>query len=246
MPPWRGRSKTLHLRYAVRRGCAFDRKRSVSDTRKARSSVPRADAGAPPAVGLAQLFLLFSQLGMSSFGGNVSAWMHRELVQRRHLIGETEFIAALGLCRIMPGATVVNLATVVGRQLRGAAGATAAVLGLLVGPSLLVVAFALVYRRFAEVAAFHLVLEGAASASVGLMIAMGVSIGAHVVRGGRQANRSLAAPAAALAVMAATFVLIGVARFPMVPTVLCLAPVSIGAAYLWPASRRGEASDAGG
>jgi chromate transporter len=208
MPAWRGRSKTLHLRYAVRRGCAFDRKRSVSDTRKARSSVPRADAGAPPAVGLAQLFLLFSQLGLSSFGGNVSAWMHRELVQRRHLIGETEFIAALGLCRIMPGATVVNLATVVGRQLRGAA--------------------------------------GAASASVGLMIAMGVSIGAHVVRGGRQANRSLAAPAAALAVMAATFVLIGVARFPMVPTVLCLAPLSIGAAYLWPASRRGEASDAGG
>lgn len=201
----------------------------------------------PPAkVRLLELFLLFSQLGMSSFGGNVSAWMHRELVQRRHLIGETEFIAALGLCRIMPGATVVNLATVVGRQLRGAAGATAAVLGLLVGPSLLVVAFALVYRRFAEVAAFHLVLEGAASASVGLMIAMGVSIGAHVVRGGRQANRSLAAPAAALAVMAATFVLIGVARFPMVPTVLCLAPLSIGAAYLWPASRRGEASDAGG
>jgi chromate transporter len=201
----------------------------------------------PPAkVRLLELFLLFSQLGMSSFGGNVSAWMHRELVQRRHLIGETEFIAALGLCRIMPGATVVNLATVVGRQLRGAAGATAAVLGLLVGPSLLVVAFALVYRRFAEVAAFHLVLEGAASASVGLMIAMGVSIGAHVVRGGRQANRSLAAPAAALAVMAATFVLIGVARFPMVPTVLCLAPVSIGAAYLWPASRRGETSDATG
>jgi chromate transporter len=201
---------------------------------------------APTTVGLLQLFVLFSRLGLSSFGGNVSAWMHRELVQRRHLIGETEFIAALGLCRIMPGATVVNLATVVGRQLRGAAGATAAVLGLLVGPSLLVVAFALVYRRFAEVAAFHLVLEGAASASVGLMIAMGVSIGAHVVRGGRQANRSLAAPAAALAVMAATFVLIGVARFPMVPTVLCLAPLSIGAAYLWPASRRGEASDAGG
>jgi chromate transporter len=201
----------------------------------------------PPArVGLLELFLLFSQLGLSSFGGNVSAWMHRELVQRRRLIGETEFIAALGLCRIMPGATVVNLAVVVGRKLRGAAGASAAVLGLLLGPSLLVLVFALVYRRFAGVAAFHLVLEGAASASVGLMIAMGVSIGAHVVRGGRQANRGVAAPLVALAVMVATFVLIGVARFPMVPTVLCLAPVSIGAAFLWPASRRAGASNAGG
>jgi len=218
----------------------------VTETDKRNASSSPVPARAPVRVGLLELFLLFSQLGLSSFGGNVSAWMHRELVERRRMIGDTEFIAALGVCRIMPGATVVNLATVIGRQLRGAAGATAAVLGLLLGPSLLVLAFALVYRRFAGMAAFHLVLEGAASASVGLMIAMGISIGAHVVRGGRQTNRSLAAPAAALAIMAATFVLIGVARFPMVPTVLCLALMSVGAAYLWPASRRKEASHAGG
>lgn len=204
------------------------------------------DERPPGRVRLLELFLLFSQLGLLSFGGNVSVWVHRELVERRHFIDQTEFIAALGICRIMPGATVVNLAVVIGRQLRGAAGATAAVLGLLLGPSLLVLAFALVYRRFAGVPVLHLVLEGAASASVGLMIAMGISIGAHVVRGGRRANRGVAAPAAALAVMAAAFVLIGVARFPMVPTLLCLAPVSIGAAYLWPATRREEASDAGG
>jgi chromate transporter len=200
----------------------------------------------PQAVGLLRLFLLFSQLGLSSFGGNVSAWAHRDLVERRRLIGETEFIAALGVCRIMPGASVVNLAVVIGRQLRGAAGASTAALGLLLGPSLLILAFALVYRRFAGAAAFHAVLEGAAAASVGLMIAMGLSIGARLVGFGGHSNRGAAAPAAALAVIAATFVLIGVARFPMVPTVLCLAPVSIGLARFWPASRHAEASDAGG
>jgi chromate transporter len=188
------------------------------------------------AMGLIELFLLFSRLGLSSFGGNLSAWLHREFVERRHLIGETEFIAALGLCRIMPGATVVNLAVVIGRQLRGPAGAGAAVLGLLLGPSLAVLAFALVYRHFAGAAAFHAVLQGAAAASVGLMIAMGLSIGAHLVGVGRAPRQSALARAIVVAVAAATFILIGVARFPMVPTVLCLAPVSIVLAYLSPAT----------
>ena len=210
------------------------------------SSTTDTNLEAPARMSLLELFLLFSRLGLSSFGGNVTAWIHRELVERRRMIGETEFIAALGLCRIMPGATVVNVAVVIGRQLRGPAGATSAVLGLLLGPTLLVLAFALVYRRFAGAAALHTVLEGAAASSVGLMIAMGLSIGARLVGIGRSPNRGAAASVAMVAIMAATFVLIGVARFPMVPTMLCLAPVSITLAYFWPASRRGEASDAGG
>jgi chromate transporter len=209
---------------------------------------PTTDANLETAgrMSLLELFLLFSRLGLSSFGGNVTAWIHRELVERRRMIGETEFIAALGLCRIMPGATVVNVAVVIGRQLRGPAGAISAVLGLLLGPTLLVLVFALIYRRFAGAAVLHTVLEGAAASSVGLMIAMGLSIGAHIVGAGRSSNHGVAAPVAAVAVMAATFALIGVARFPMVPTMLCLAPVSIGLAYLWPPSRRGGPSDAGG
>ena len=176
---------------------------------------------------LLELFFLFSRLGLSSFGGNGSAWVHREFVQRRHLIGEADFIAALGLCRIMPGATVVNLAVVIGRQLRCAGGAAASVLGLLLGPSLAVLAFAIIYRRFADATALHAALQGAAAASVGLIIAMGLSIGAHVLGIGRKPSPGAVARGTALAMIAAGFILIGVARFPMVPTILCLAPVSI-------------------
>src|ERR1043166_3245569 len=91
---------------------------------------PGATADAPPHAGnpptpritLLELFLLFSQLGLSSFGGAVSAWVHRAFVVRRGLIGEAEFGAALGLARIIPGANVVNLAVMLGHRLRGAAG----------------------------------------------------------------------------------------------------------------------------
>src|ERR1700704_7079357 len=87
-----------------------------------------------PQVGLIELFLLFPQLGLSSFGGGVSAWMHRAFVERRGWLGETEFAAAFALARIMPGVNVVNLAVLIGQRLRGASGAAAAALGLLVGP----------------------------------------------------------------------------------------------------------------
>jgi chromate transporter len=109
-----------------------------------------------------------------------------------------------------------------------------------------VLAFAIIYRRFADVAAFHAALQGAAAASVGLIIAMGLSIGAHVLGIGTKPSPGAAARVTALAAIAATFILIGVARFPMVPTILCLAPVSIALAYLWPPARRSELSDGGG
>jgi chromate transporter len=205
-----------------------------------------ADTGPAHRIGLFELFILFSQLGLSSFGGSVSAWMHRAFVERRRLIGETEFVAALGLARIMPGATVVNLAVVVGRRLRGAAGAAAAVLGLLLGPCLAVVGFAILYGRFAATPGLHTVLEGAAAASVGLMIAMGVSTGRHVLGIGIKSGRPARSVGAA-AVVALMFVLVGVLRLPMVPTVLCVAPLSIAFAYLVrSAPRSRETSDAGG
>jgi chromate transporter len=220
----------------------------MAETDKRSATSPAAGGvTAPKGMSLVRLFLLFCQTGMSSFGGGVSAWMHRDFVQRRHLVDETEFIAAMALCRIMPGATVVNLAVVVGKRLRGAVGAAAAVLGLLLGPSLAVVVLALLYRRFAGVPALHIVLEGAAAASVGLMIAMGVSTGRHVLGIGTKSGRRLARSLGAAAVVALTFVLVGVLRFPMVPTILCVAPLSIAFAYLArSAPRSRETSDADG
>jgi chromate transporter len=217
----------------------------MSEDRMTLASNP-GDRRPPPAAGLFKLFLLFSHLGLSSFGGNVSAWMHRAFVEQRRAIGETEFIAALALARIMPGATVVNLAVVIGRRLHGAAGAAAGVLGLLLGPSLAVIVIALLYRRFADVAAVRTVLDGAAAASVGLMISMGISASRHVLKlgiGERPAPRGLGA----LTIAVATFVLIGVLRVAMVPAVLCLAPLSIAFAYFVPhAPRPQQRADHGG
>jgi chromate transporter len=74
---------------------------------------------ARPPCSVVALFVLFSTIGLSSFGGGVSGWMHRALVERRAWISEAEFAAALALARIMPGASVVNLAVLIGHRLIG-------------------------------------------------------------------------------------------------------------------------------
>jgi chromate transporter len=214
---------------AVRRRASAKRIR-VAGQDKADASVA-AHSGTPRNVGLPGLFLLFSQLGLSSFGGAVSAWMHRAFVEQRGWLGESEFAAALALSRIMPGANVVNLAILIGQKLRGWPGAVAAVLGLLVGPSLAVVALAVAYRQFAGTALVDAALEGAAAAAVGLLVAMGVRSGSAVIGGRPLSGRRAVRVAGSILVLLAAFVLIGVLRMPTVATVLCLAPLSI--AFAW-------------
>jgi chromate transporter len=220
------------------------------------ASSPAAEAGPhPPQVGLIELFLLFSQLGLSSFGGGVSAWMHRAFVERRGWLGETEFSAALALARIMPGVNVLNLAVLIGQRLRGAPGATAAALGLLVGPSLAAIGLTVAYDALAGSAVLHAAIEGAAAAAAGLLIAMGLSSAMHGAGGARRGERRPEAAATgpswfvprwqnlgAIAVLLTVFVLIGVMRLPTVPVVLCVAPVSIALAVLAMRSDSGGAA----
>src|SRR5215471_10974064 len=140
------------------------------------ASADQAQPRAPQNPGFIELFLMFSQLGLSSFGGGLPAWMHRAFVQRRRWLGETEFYAALALARFMPGVNAVNLAVLIGQRLGGFSGATAAAIGLLVGPSLAVIGLAILYRQFGGTIIIDRVLEGAAMSTVGLLIGMGAKV----------------------------------------------------------------------
>jgi chromate transporter len=213
-----------------------------------------AGAPTPDEVGLVELFLLFSQLGLSSFGGGVSAWMHRAFVERRGWLGEGEFAAAFALARIMPGVNVVNLAVLIGQRLRGASGAVAAALGLLVGPSLAAIGLTAGYDALTGSAVLHAAIEGAAAAAAGLLIAMGLSSVRGAGGATRGEHRRQAAPAGpswfvrrwqnlgAIAVLLTVFVLIGIVQLPTVGIVLCVAPVSIALAYLAMRSDSGGAA----
>jgi chromate transporter len=171
-------------------------------------------------IGLPAVFGAFFRLGITSFGGGTAGWLYREIVERRHWIDDREFLSSAALGRLVPGSGGVNLTVQVGQRLRGGSGAVAAVLGLLSGPLLIVLALAAGYTWINQSSAVHAVFDGVAAAAIGLTFATGLKL-VHF--------RAAAGP---LAVTFATVLSVGVLRWPMVPVVLCLAPISIGLALL--------------
>jgi chromate transporter len=213
---------------------------------EAGESPPRAvmPVRSPFAGGFIQVFLVFSQIGLSSFGGSVAAWMHREFVERRGWLEESEFATALAVARIMPGVNIVNLAVLIGQRLKGFTGAAAAVAGLLTGPILVVIGLGVLYQRFAGILFVQNVLEGIAASTIGLLISMGIASGRRIIQHGITRCGRKIESAGAIAVLGATFVLVALLHFPTVLTVVFVAPLGIALAFFsFRASPVGEHHD---
>lgn len=120
---------------------------------------------------LRALFLGFSSVGLSGFGG-VLPFARRMLVDEKHWMTPEEFNAQLGLCQFLPGPNVINLAVLVGKRHAGLAGAIVAPLGLLLGPMLIVLLLGWLYDRFGNLPEAQAMLRGIAAAGCGLLFAM--------------------------------------------------------------------------
>jgi chromate transporter len=173
----------------------------------------------PPPVPISDIAIVFTRIGISSFGGGLVAWIRSEAVERKRWIGDREFLSGLALSQILPGANMTNLAIYLGLQLRGGFGALAALLGLLTLPSVFIIFLYEIYQRMHGLGALHFVLDGVAAAAIALNIATGI---AAIRR-----SRSVVVPAIAGAVFAA----VGVLHWPMLLVVACLAPISIAIAW---------------
>ena len=162
---------------------------------------------------------VFLRLGMASFGGGLPGWMHHEVVRKRGWLDEERFMAGLSLGQVLPGPNSVNLALYIGQQLRGWAGAAAAFLGILGPPFLFILVLAVAQARVSGSATMAAALGGVAAAGLANSCAVG-ALAARRLRG-----------VGLWGVAAATFVAVGVLRWPMIPVVLALAPVGIGLAW---------------
>jgi chromate transporter len=172
-------------------------------------------------IGASQLFLIFSRIGLTSFGGGLSGWLLREFVQTRKWLTEEEFLNGLAISQALPGINVTNMAIWIGYRLRGNSGAIASFLGIIVLPGILMV---LVGTLFASLRGFeltHVALDGAAAAAVGLSLSMGLTAARRVPR-----------KAIPVAIMVATFIAIGVLHWPLVWTVVVSVCVSIVLAHV--------------
>jgi chromate transporter len=180
-----------------------------------------ADPAAPARVSLLAILAVFTKIGLMSFGGALSGWMHREIVVRRQWMEEQDFLSGLALGQIMPGANVANLSLYIGQRLRGGVGAVTALLGMLLPPMIVVLALGMLYDRVAGILWLHRFIDGVAAAAIGLTIMVGL-----------KASRRVERRVGPIAILLLLFVTVGVLRWPMVPVVLCVTPASIALAWL--------------
>src|SRR5690242_7306133 len=178
---------------------------------------------ATPAAGpsLTAIFLAFLRLGCTSFGGATAGWLHRDIVLQRRWIDEAAFLQMLTVGQALPGSNGTKLTVLIGQHLRGTTGAAVALFALLAGPFVIVLGIAAVYAGLTRNKTLHDMLDGVAAAVVGLTFATGLRSIAHGAPG-----------TTGSAIAAATVLSVGVLRWPMIPVVLCLGPLSIGLAWL--------------
>ncbi|ALR11770.1 chromate transporter [Mycobacteroides saopaulense] len=174
-----------------------------------------------PRVSLLRLAWTFNHIALASFGGGLSAWSREILVVERKWLGEEEFLSAMTMCRILPGANQINMAVFVGTKMRGVLGAVAAVVGLCLVPLVLVLTVSYFYFRFKEVPAVKGVLHGASAAAVALTLAMVIKTGQKCLTG-----------LIPILLFTASFALNGLVRWPLLGTLALLAPLAIF--WAWP------------
>jgi chromate transporter len=170
--------------------------------------------------GLIDLFLAFSQISLSGFGGAIN-WAHSVLVQQRHWMNDEDFTETLSLCQFMPGPNIVNFAMCLGQRQHGLLGALAALAGVLTGPLFIFVALGMLYTRYGQISLIHGILSGISAAAAGFIISIGI----------RLAKPHRTRPASIIFGLAA-FLGMGIFRFPLVDVLAALAPLSVAVAWI--------------
>ena len=180
---------------------------------------PDSDAARSPKPGLAALFAAFFGISVMGFGG-VMPWARWMVVERRGWLTPEEFNEAMALCQFLPGGNITNFGVIVGNRFCGAAGAAAAVTGMMVAPFGIVLVLAVLYSRVSEVAGVSGALDGVSAGAAGLVTAMVMKMAV-----------TLKGEWVAILAAAVAFAAVGVFRLPLFLAVVVLAPLTI--AYAW-------------
>lgn len=173
---------------------------------------------------LVALFASFLTIGITSFGGGLTAWIRRELVERRRWIDDQQFLSNYALSQMVPGATNVNLAVLIGTQLRGVAGALTALAGMMLIPLAILLTIGALYFTVhggPGIRWLNTALVGAGAAAIGFNIATGIRLARRNVR--RLGSGAIAA---------AIVIGIGVLRIPLLETLLVMLPASLLVTWL--------------
>lgn len=162
-----------------------------------------------------EIFGAFFSVAISGFGG-VLPYARRQLVDVKRWITDAEMTELLSLAQLLPGPNIVNVSIMLGTRFRGAAGAAAGVLGLMLVPLVLFLVLGAIYQQYADVPWLKGAFAGVGAAAAGLVLSVGIRF-AHALK-----------PRAwVIALGVASFAAIAFAHVPLPLVVLVLAPLGV-------------------
>lgn len=118
------------------------------------------------------LFLGFMKLGLMGFGG-VLPLAHRLIVEDQKWLTSEKFTDLLGVCQILPGGNIVNMAVAIGYDFAGVKGAISAIFGLMLAPTIIVISLYQLYSSFQDIPMVQHMIQGLAAAAAGLLFSTG-------------------------------------------------------------------------
>jgi chromate transporter len=188
-------------------------------TRPAEASSPSPLA----AISRRMLFASFLKMGLLGFGG-VLPWARRVIVDERQWLDDRDFAQLIGLCQVLPGPNVVNLAVIIGSRSHGPLGSLIAVSGILFVPVGLLLLIATFYASVAHEPVARNAIAGASAAAAGLILGTAL----RLLLQSRPPLRGLLTGSVA-------FIAVGVLQWPLLWVILVL--IVVGVATEWRASR---------
>jgi len=164
------------------------------------------------------LFVSFTYLALQGFGGVLTV-VQRELVEKKKWLTLDEFVEDWSVAQILPGPNVVNLALMLGGRHFGIAGAMAALGGLLLAPTVLVLLLAAAVAGVADTEVAQGMLRGMGAVAAGMIAAVGMKL-VDALKNNPMGLWTC------LAIGTLTFFTIGIFRLPLAWIILSLGPLA--------------------
>ncbi len=171
---------------------------------------------ATPRISLYQIFWQFLVVGAISFGGGIVAYLKELLVTRYRWVDNDQFIVMLSISQTMPGLNAVNIAILMGDRLRGALGAWAAAIGLLLPGGLIVLTIGFVYGINSDHPLADHILGGVAAAAAALLTIVTWHLGERTFKKRKS-----------LALLVLTFVLMSIVKWPLYMVLAVVLPLAL-------------------
>jgi len=140
------------------------------------------EIGQSPSVG--EIITAFLHLGVTAYGGLAMVEPIRQrVVKEKGWLNQKEFLDGLALCQMVPGATVVQLATYVGYRLRRTPGALAAAAGFILPAFVLMLGLSALYFTYGNITWVKSVSRGLGVVVIALLLQavwhLGRNVGKH-------------------------------------------------------------------